>query len=440
MTVRNPLVLVSGQERELPSGDGLILNGPINMSNQGITSVANPVSTGDAANKSYVDTSTHTVNQLTTTSTALTVNKIASGTGDLLDINDDQGLPLVTTNSSGLLTANKSGVVQMASDTTVGLNVKRSSSSASTSLQQWQDETGRVMAEVDNNGSLILHGGSSSVASRLVFYANFNAVEWTLQNGDAGDELRIWNPGAGQFHWRSLPATFDVASVRPGQINPYNSLTGIKFAGLSTTPGSPTANAWSANDFFIDSKGSSQLCTATGTPGTWIAGGWQLAGFWKAGSALQTSPAVTIPTFDELMIVARIVSLSATDIPALRFNADTANNYRSRYLVNNATSGTTLTDVPAATTNMARLSGISVAGSRILVTCINNLSSAAKVGTVTSTIGTGSVSTQHQIDLAGGFEWVNTANQITSVTMLTAGGTATMATSSGFQVFGRDLA
>lgn len=330
--------------------------------------------------------------------------------------------------------------LKQAADAIVGFVVQRSSSTGSASLQQWQDETGRVMTEIDNQGSVIIHGPTSSSAARLLFYANFNAVEWTLLNGDGGDELRIWNPGAGQFHWRSLPATFDVATVRPGQINPYNGLTGIKFAGLATAAGYPTANTWAANDFFIDSKGNTQLCTVAGTPGTWIGGGWKLAGFWKAGSALQTSGAITVTAFDELMIVARIVSLSAADIPALQFNSDTANNYRSRYLVNNATSGTTLTDVPTATTNMARLSGLSVSGSRILVAYINNLSSAAKVGTVTSTLGTGSVSTQHQVDLAGGFEWVNTTAQITSVTMLTAGGTATMAASSGFQVFGRDLA
>lgn len=323
-------------------------------------------------------------------------------------------------------------------DTAVGFIVQRSSSSASASLQQWVDETGRVMAEIDQTGSLILHGGTASVASRLLFYSNFNAVEWTLLNGDAGDELRIWNPGAGQFHWRSLPATFDVASVRPGQINPYNGLTGIKFAGMSTASGIPTSNTWAVGDYFIDTNGVPHLCTAAGTPGTWRAGGWTLAGFWKAASALATSGAISIGTFDELMIVADIVSTSVADLPCLRFNGDTATNYRSRYIVNNATSGTVLTDVPSTSATLAALTGLSSTGQRVFTANINNALSASKVGTVRGALASGSAATQAAMDLAGTIEWVNTTAQITSVTMLTSGG-ATMGTGSGFIVLGRNF-
>jgi hypothetical protein len=39
----------------------------------------------------------------------------------------------------------------------------------------------------------------------------------------------------------------------------------------------------------------------------------------------------------------------------------------------------------------------------------------------------------------GSGEWINTAAQITSVTMLTTGGSATMAAGSGFVVHGRNL-
>ncbi|MGH3540897.1 MAG: hypothetical protein ACRDTO_00755 [Mycobacterium sp.] len=167
--------------------------------------------------------------------------------------------------------------------------------------------------------------------------------------------------------------------------------------------------------------------------------GWSAAGFFKFGSAAVSSGAITVPVYDELMIVARVVSLSAADIPALRFNADTGSNYRSRYIVQNATSGTTLTNVPTASTSVANLSGVSDAGARAITAVANNKTSLSKLGVVFGALGSGSASVQPKIDLAGHFEWVNTTAQMTSVELRSAGGSATFAIDSSVLILGRNF-
>ncbi len=322
-------------------------------------------------------------------------------------------------------------LVRQASDAVVGLTVQRSSATATADLVDFVGQSGTVLSFIGSDGHLQVPYLDCDAAG--------GSSEWRVLN-NASAEIRLYNNYAGVWHWRSFKDVFMLNAVQFGILNPVNSLSDVKVLGRKTTPGIPTTSAWSTNDAIIDSVGGVHLCTAGGTPGTWIGGGWQLAGFWLAASALATSGAITIPAFDELMIIVRIVpGVSATDIPALRFNADTGNNYRSRYLVNNAVSGVTLTDVPTATTNMARLSGLSATTGRVTKVIINNKLAAGKVGTVASTNATNSLTVQPGIDLAGGFEWVNTAAQITSVTLLTVSA-STMPIDSGMQIYGRNFA
>lgn len=49
-----------------------------------------------------------------------------------------------------------------------------------------------------------------------------------------------------------------------------NGLAGLRLAGVKATPGAPTTSAWVTGDVILDSAGSWWLCTAGGTPGTWI--------------------------------------------------------------------------------------------------------------------------------------------------------------------------
>lgn len=375
------------------------------------------------------------ITQFAATAVGLTVKRHSSGaTADLMQWQDETGAVLASIDGAGKLNATKSAAITAASSSSVGLTVQRFSSTLDADLQQWRDHTGAVLSFIRNTGKLAVNQG-------IDITQGFGVAEFAILSGNSGTPIQVWNAGGGQYIFKAYQDRFETPAVRPGALNAYNSLSDVKFAGRKTSAGIPTSSTWVANDMFIDSKGIAHLCTTGGTPGTWAAGGWQLAGFWKAGSAVATSGAVTVAAYDELMIVARIVNLSAADNVALRFNGDTGNNYRSRYLVNDATSGTTLADVATATSNMARLSGISdVTHQRAVTAVISNLSGTSKLGTVQGAFGSGSVSTQTKIDLAGHFEWVNTTAQITSVTMLTVGGTVTMAADSGFLVFGRDFA
>lgn len=49
-----------------------------------------------------------------------------------------------------------------------------------------------------------------------------------------------------------------------------NSLTNVRLTGRRATAGAPTSGAWDAGDTVQDSTGVWWLCTASGTPGTWV--------------------------------------------------------------------------------------------------------------------------------------------------------------------------
>jgi hypothetical protein len=53
----------------------------------------------------------------------------------------------------------------------------------------------------------------------------------------------------------------------------YNSLTQLIFRGRRSSTGAPSSATWLAGDVVIDSAGALYLCTAGGTPGTWVGGG-----------------------------------------------------------------------------------------------------------------------------------------------------------------------
>lgn len=159
------------------------------------------------------------------------------------------------------------------------------------------------------------------------------------------------------------------------------------------------------------------------------------------GALTVAATTLASPTFagrDELWIVVRVPSMSGADIPALRFNADSGTNYWSRYITA-AASTTTLTNVPTASATMAKLSGISVAGSRNVDVVVANRSAGNKIATVVSATGSGVAATIPVVDISGAFEWINTTAQITAVTLLSAGGSQTMSAGTGMAIFGRDI-
>lgn len=234
----------------------------------------------------------------------------------------------------------------------------------------------------------------------------------------------------GQITIGAAVANFITEDRKPGAAN----YTRTKVMAL--TPSTNTTAT--AGDVWNDPTTTPQLLKYHDGVNGVALNGWEPLWTGTLAAAATSLASGTLPARDELMIVVRIPSLSVADIPALRFNGDTAANYWSRYITA-ATAAVTLTNAQTASALMARLTGMSVTNGRTYQVVMSNKLSATKLATVVGATGSGAVATIPAVDITGSFEWVNTTAQITSVTLLTAGGTATMAASSGFVVFGRNL-
>lgn len=156
------------------------------------------------------------------------------------------------------------------------------------------------------------------------------------------------------------------------------------------------------------------------------------------GSASATSPVLTIEARDMLLVQVRVLGYSgAGDIASLRFNGDTGANYWSRS-ISIATGGVTLTNAQNASATLARLHPTAVTVQRSSLHAITNNLATSKIGTISAQTGSGAAATVPIIEF-GGFEWVNTSAQITSIQLLTAGGSVTMPVGTGFAVWGINL-
>jgi parallel beta-helix repeat protein len=171
--------------------------------------------------------------------------------------------------------------------------------------------------------------------------------------------------------------------------------------------------------------------------------GWEFLGSTVLGSAAITTSVLTVDARDELMITFRVVSLSAGDTVGIRFNGDTGANYwwRGVTSVKTATSGSApaLVDTFTASTTRVVLYPLSGTAQLVGTAAVTNRSATTKLVTVDASTGSAAAATVPTTLITGSGEWINTAAQITSVTMLTTGGTATMAAGSGFVVHGRNL-
>jgi hypothetical protein len=165
--------------------------------------------------------------------------------------------------------------------------------------------------------------------------------------------------------------------------------------------------------------------------------GYEFLGSYKFASSLQTSPAITIAPRDLLLIQVRVTGYSGSDIASLRFNGDSGTNYWSRS-ISVAAGGTTMTNAQNASATLARLHPTGTTQQRSSLHAVTNFATKSKVGTISAQTSSGSAATIPELEF-GGFEWVNTTAQITSVTLLTAGGSITMPAGTGFAVFGRNI-
>jgi hypothetical protein len=157
----------------------------------------------------------------------------------------------------------------------------------------------------------------------------------------------------------------------------------------------------------------------------------------ELGVAAVTTGAIAIPARDELLLLICITGYSSGgDIASLRFNGDAGSNYSSRYL-SAVAGGTTLVTNQNVSQTLARMFALATNLSRHAVIGIKNKLSTPKVGSVNGQTGVTSAATGLQVEF-GGFQWHNTAAQITSVEMRTAGGSVTMSAGSSIKIFGCD--
>jgi hypothetical protein len=181
-----------------------------------------------------------------------------------------------------------------------------------------------------------------------------------------------------------------------------------------------------------------QLLDASGIrqEGDSTATGLEFLGSTLMGSAAASSSVVTIPARDYLEIYVRVTGYGGSDIASLRFNGDTGNNYWSRYL-SAAAGGAVLTNNQNVSQAFARLFASGTTLGRTAVLGLSNAQTATKVGVVNGNTATNAAGTAGVIEF-GGFEWVNTAAQITTVQLVTAGG-QTMSIGTGFEVYGMNF-
>lgn len=157
----------------------------------------------------------------------------------------------------------------------------------------------------------------------------------------------------------------------------------------------------------------------------------------ELGSAAATTGVIALPfTKEYLIFLVNITGYgSGGDIASLRFNNDTGLNYASRY-ISSATGGVVLANNENKGVGLARMFALATTLSRSGIVGVNNKAATPKTGNVNGQTFA-AVATGLQIEF-GGFVWNNTSAQITSVTMVTAGGN-TMSAGSSIAIFGRDF-
>lgn len=129
-------------------------------------------------------------------------------------------------------------------------------------LLQITDETNTILSRIGADGKLTVFSG-------VDFNQVFGRVECSVLGGNV--PFQIWNPTAAMYHFRSYSNSFNIPGTNysNGSVN----MTPINFRGLKTTTGSPSgagAGTWTTGDVIMDSAKVWWLCTAGGTPGTWV--------------------------------------------------------------------------------------------------------------------------------------------------------------------------
>lgn len=149
----------------------------------------------------------------------------------------------------------------------------------------------RVVAKIENTS-----GAGAAVEVKGV------GSDWILGSdvgGNGGDNLGLFHNGAYPPVWmvganNRLLVGVDSPNVasQPSSIEALgslatrgvNSLGPLNWCGKSSSAGAPTAGSWNAADAIVDSLGILWVCTAGGSPGTWVGGARGVKVFFGTGT------------------------------------------------------------------------------------------------------------------------------------------------------------
>lgn len=144
-------------------------------------------------------------------------------------------------------------------------------------------------------------------------------------------------------------------------------------------------------------------------------------------------PTLAFAVFPSLELRIRLLGFTGSDLPSLRFNGDTGNNYNDRN-ISIAAGGVVNVDNATTTTSQIRMG---IAGTKQLIAdvSITNFLSVSKLVHMRVSMASGAVGTAPTIISGSSGEWVNTTAQITSLTVQCVGANSILAGSS-LMIFG----
>lgn len=123
-------------------------------------------------------------------------------------------------------------------------------------MSQWLDENDALLFRVGYDGMI-----------GMVPRPGDGAIEWQILGGGTATPFRIYNAGGGGFHFVATPQSFAVPGS--GYTNGI-AMSPMQLRGRKATTGAPTSGTWQTGDVVMDSAKVWFLCTAGGSPGTWV--------------------------------------------------------------------------------------------------------------------------------------------------------------------------
>lgn len=119
--------------------------------------------------------------------------------------------------------------------------------------------------EQPTEGPVVSVNGQTGIVTLNAASVGADAVGTVAAHIGAADPHGDRSWAAGQFLPRANPVATGTATL-----GSKNSLSGINFCGITGTYGRPTSGTWATGDCVMDSHGSIFICSAGGTPGTWV--------------------------------------------------------------------------------------------------------------------------------------------------------------------------